>query len=373
VDYTPAIGGKNVDKKLKRMGLLVVALLLLGAVAVFFLREGGGWATSPGGQASPPSSDEKEALAPSAKPERPVAPEDDSLADNVRLMPRRTDEDQLVRASRPKPPDYDLPYRLTAPQSIPEVVEDLGNMRVILYCRHINSNKSPFGSLVYWSQTATPNIKVRRLIEEGRKAPDAVAALLQDSVRSCLASFDSSRKAYDQERSSDAAGQRPLPVPGSEDAYYYEHGKYENPVGEFRRLSTVAYSDFYILANIGRLGPPQLLAEWIGKERPRAYESGDFDVWLIDCYFKQAASQPASDESESIARHAALVADTKISGPFVKEPRWNVQGDPYGPSEGRSSPDETIDVLEIPYRIPLDDGVKKQIIENFREYAKEAK
>jgi hypothetical protein len=370
---------QNVDRKWKRLGLLTVALFLLGAVAVFFLIGPEG-SQAPSVRPQEPSPAPREAQASATTDEPDLAGPLDLKVRPSELpatRQRTTNEDLLAKGFPMMSNPRKAAYTETAEQTTKEVVADLGNMFVLEYCRQNEDTLKVGDDLSYWSGVIPPNIKVLRLIEEGRKSPDAVGGLLRDSVTACLQSYDYYRQARADEWAAIRAGTRSEPVTSEDDPYYREHRTYESAIDEFVRLNRVVYMDFYTLASIGQLGPPQLLAEWFQKEKPWAYQETNFDVWLIDCYFKQVAPQAPPDEAGFAAKHTGLIGEAKISGSRIVESRWNASWDIHdwmlGAKNVNLSDIETIDVLEIPQSIPLDDDVKKQIIENFREYAKEAK
>jgi hypothetical protein len=366
-------------KKWKRVSLLVGTVLVLLAVAVFFLIGPEG-SQAPSVRPQEPSPAPREAQASATTDEPDLAgPLDLKLrpSELPATRQRTTNEDLVAKGFPLMSNPRKAAYTDTAEQNTQEVVADLGHPMVITFCRQNQNTAQNWSNLAYWSGTIPPNIKVVRLIEEGRKNPDYVAGLLRKSVTACIQSYDHYRQARDDEWAAVRAGDRPDPMTREDDVYYKEHRTFEDAIVEFIRLNTVVYFDFYTLANIGQLGPPRLLGEWIEKEKPWAYQATDLDVWLIDCYFKQTASQAAPEQSVFAAKHAALVGDAKISGSRVVESRWNAPWDIHdwmlGAKNVNLSDIETIDVLEIPQSIPLDDDVKKQIIENFREYARQAK
>jgi len=153
--------------------------------------------------------------------------------------------------------------------------------------------------------------------------------------------------------------------------YYYIRNK--NPLSEMNRVHYVVYSSFYVLANIDRLKAPQLLADWIQKKKPRRINCPDMDAWLIDCYFNLSNT----DDSVFAGKHRELTKDEQLSGAHRKMSRWNALWDIHHFLLAARNVDvsdiQTIKVLDIPQRLPVEDLVVEQIISNFLEYATQAK
>lgn len=263
-----------------------------------------------------------------------------------------------------------LVYTQTAAQSIPEVVADLGNVVTRNLC-HRNTDMGAGGSEILLYRLIIPgNIKVLRLVEEGRKDPDTVTRLLSDAMRDCVSDHDKVLQVWEVEFPKWARGERAGPFTGEGDEHYNQHRRYEDSILEYPRIHNVFYSASYILANIGRVNT-QLLAEWIQKEKPWRYRCVDMDIWLIDRYFAQLSSE----DSIHAGKHAVLKQGTDISGSRVSMSKWNAIWDIHEPllaaRRVNLSDIQTIEVLEIPMQLPIkDEQLKQRMIENFLDHCK---
>ena len=276
-----------------------------------------------------------------------------------------TFEDLMRKGFPIMPPARRAAYFQTKDQSIPEVVADLGNIITIGYCV-IDQNVVTVGGsdILRWRTAIPQHIKVIRLIEEGRRDPDAVSSLLYEAIRNCISDYDEVRQARDIEFVKIVRRELPHGVIGDNDEYYAEHRKYERPGAEFERLNNVIYSAFYILANINKQ-EPKLLTEWIEKKQHPQYHCTDMMVWLIDCHFRENASEASVHAS----RHAELTQGNNISGSRVPRSVWNAGWDIHNPllkaRQVNTSDIQTIEVLAIPQAIPIEDELKAEIIQNF--------
>lgn len=254
----------------------------------------------------------------------------------------------------------------TAQQSTAEVVADLGNLIVAEVLGSNINMKAPGYAIQRYYKYAGPNIKVLRLIEEGRQNPSAVTPLLRDAVRKLLTDYDEVRQACVKswERGEECPGTSEI------DRYYNEHRRYEHPQLEFPRMNDVGYMSLYILANIGQLNRP-LLADWLRKEKTWRYRCTGMEVWLVDYYFTQGGGKA----TEAAKRHAALTKGVEICGPNVRQSRWNAPWDVHEPLLGAADVNvrdiQTIEVLAIPPRLPdgIDKQAQEQIVQNFLDFA----
>ncbi|MHC4714433.1 MAG: hypothetical protein ACYTAN_14375 [Planctomycetota bacterium] len=283
--------------------------------------------------------------------------------------PRRTTVEDLAAKGFPTMSNpRRAAYTQTAAQSIEEVVADLGNTMIMGYCQPTHGYIMGHGKLAPWRLRMCHNIKVLRLIEEGREDPDLVVPLLRDCVTTCLSSYDDCREERMTEWTRYANGERPPATTGDNDVYYNEHRRYEDPILEFTRLHETTYMALYTLANIERLGPPEALADFIEKKKPFGYRCADLDVWLIDCYFKQEGT----DAGEYAGRHEALTGGAEVSGSRIAQSKWNALWDVHEPLLAARQVDvsdiQTIEILEIPWSMDLDEEVKEKIVQNFLDY-----
>ena len=252
-------------------------------------------------------------------------------------------------------------YTQTAPQSVEEVVRDLGNMMVIEYCSlHIGITQDPT-IIGHYYRIINPNIKVLRLIEEGRRKPEAITPLLSDAINNCLADYDSAHKRYREAWKSGKWGSGT----GDNDSYYEEHRTYSDPVLELGRRHDSVYMAFYVMANLDCLDP-HLLAMWINKQDDRRWRCEDMNLWLIDCYFRQPG-----DKSDASKRHFDLLGGEAIGGKRVRQSQWNAPWDIHHPLLLAKHVDTkdivTIEVLRIPRSLSrtIDGKMRERVLANF--------
>jgi hypothetical protein len=253
-------------------------------------------------------------------------------------------------------------YTQTASQTTAEVAQDLGNRMVSFYCSEWIEITKGFDDLAYYFKQISCNIKVLRLIEEGRKDPQTVSALLARTIKDCLTGFDEARKAHwEAWKRNDVRGT------SSDDPYYAKHRRYESPILEYWRRLDAINMCFYIMANLDRIDP-QLLAGWIQttKGLDRRCRCDDMNLWLVDRYFHQPGVT-----GDAAKQHRELAGDIQISGKRVRQSRWNAPWDIHDPllaMAGANPKDiQTIEVLEIPCSPPpeLDSKTKQQMLANF--------
>ncbi len=163
----------------------------------------------------------------------------------------------------------------TARQSTEEVVADLGNSFVMSDSCNRDVAYS-YRDIKRWSRTIPPNVKVLRLIEEGRKDPARIAPLLRQAIRDALSAYDDLIEATKTPIDYD-----PSKGIQTNDPYYAKHKRYRNRSFEKERVHYVANASFYVLMNIGELDDPKLLAEWFKYKLLGAYSPSMY-VWLID-------------------------------------------------------------------------------------------
>ncbi|UCG47338.1 MAG: hypothetical protein JSU94_17825 [Phycisphaerales bacterium] len=280
-------------------------------------------------------------------------------------LPETTRHELATKGLPLMPAARRLACRQTARQSIPQVAADLGNVLVSDLCSVCAEMWAPPSELArYYRQML--NVKVLRLIEQGREDRDTVSALLHENIAKSMADFEPTRKAFVEAR---RQGRLPEGVKW-DDPYYKEHGRYEHPAVELDRLKDVIYMSFYILANIDELKQIDLLAQWIRMEREYEDYCLDMDVWLIDSYFINYGV--GADAAE---RHAELTGRNIVSGRIVDQSRWNAAWDIHDPLLSSNGIDtttiQTVEVFEIPPEFPdsLDEETKKRIIRNFLDFA----
>ena len=251
-------------------------------------------------------------------------------------------------------------YIQTDQQTIAEVVEDLGNIFVMTYTADPRRLTSP-DLLEYWAGSMPSYLKVLRLIEEGRKDSSQITTLLKQAISDSLSTYNRAREAkaaYDRQW---AAGKVPAPTVAADDPYYLQHKRYQDPTYELKRLHQVVYCSFYVLANIGQLRDPGLLAEWIRKEKLPGYNCRAMDIWLIDCYFNVVEM----DETAHTEKHTALFLARRVSGSYKEMARWNEPWSLEPPFRAVKDLDnskiETIRVLDIPNRLSIREQIAEAI------------
>jgi hypothetical protein len=264
-------------------------------------------------------------------------------------------------------------YEQTARQSLPEVVADLGNPTTMEMCR-VNVYGGMRNNIGHWWDRLSRNVKIMRLIEEGRKRPEIVAPLVKKGIREALDSYDTVKKAALIEQEKYFKGLRPSATISSNDAYYNKNFKYKDPLFEQIRLPDVIYASFYILANLNQIDSPQLLAEWIQKEKFLRTDCKRLNVFLVDCYFKQ----PQVTGTSAAKQYTEITQGYKLSGDKVKQSSWKAAWDIHDFLLAARKVDvsdlPTIEVLEIPRdlkgRVPV--TVQDNAIKYFLKVAHEA-
>ena len=270
-------GGYLTMKRIKWVGVLAgVAVLVLG-VSIYLSRDGSDRhqkSESPVSEGTPAAAAETaEVPTPSDAPEAGQTPEKrpaasvtfpDSSVDDMPL-PRTTATDLLNRGMPLMTAPRKLVYDRTAAQSTEEVVRDLGEIATVALCMPTHDDLSFLNRISRWSWRVPHNIRVLRLIEEGRKDPGLVEQLLVEQLRSEIERFGELREAYKVAWRESAT--RKKPVGGRYgDPYYEEHKRYEHAIPESERVYFVVYASFYILASLDR-HHPELLADWVREEK----------------------------------------------------------------------------------------------------------
>lgn len=255
-------------------------------------------------------------------------------------------------------------YAMTSSQSVEEVVADLGNMFSLSYCDPYTNTLASARDLAHY-RAIQRHIKVLRLIEEARKAPSAVIPLLALQVKELIDSYDIVRSAKeDEDRRVLLQRQGGAPVIAENDVYYASHRRYENPIWEFERMHTVAYSAFYIMANVNAVDGG-LLRDWINVPKKEGYDCVDMNLWLVACYFRD------NPEARGAKEHKALLGKMEIPLVQKKESRWNAAWDAHEflltAKQVTTRDLPTISVLDIPAWLPqtLSSDLKKELLANF--------
>ena len=100
------------------------------------------------------------------------------------------------------------------------------------------------------------------------------------------------------------------------------------------------------------------------------YDTTDIDVWLIDQYFRQVGPSAG----EAARKHAELTAGAELEPRTIRRSKWNAPweiGHWQLKATGVDTSDiPTIELVEIPHKMPWGRKLKKAIIENFMEHAR---
>jgi hypothetical protein len=276
-----------------------------------------------------------------------VAPTSQEVSiESVRLASLRSDTIAQLTAKGlpPAAPPRKKVFEQTAKQSTPEVVRDLGNFFAMANCSNRNTGH-PLEDVARWAATIPPNVKVARLIEEGRKAPEDISALIRAEIARCLDGYDKKRDARDEVFIRYVRNEGPAPSIGENDKLYETTRCYSDPLYEYNRIHYVVYSGLYILANIER-PDEQLLRQWLALRKAKNTECLAMDAWLVLAFRKSPG-----------------VETMKMSA-------WNspwLHNDPFilmAKVDASSLP--TFNVLAIPSE-PFEDEVIAKILDGFRE------
>jgi hypothetical protein len=287
-------------------------------------------------------------------------------ADRVRRQDLGTTLELALKGFPPMMPFRRLILEQTEAQSRAEVAADMANQLFTMMASQMagfTNNIIDMRELRYYHDTITPNIKVMRLIEEGRRDPEDVLALLSREIQACIDEYGQARERWRIW----SASLQPSFGTSRMDAYYAEHRRYEDPWTEFTRIHDMANSALYVLANIDRLSP-ELLAAWVGMDRQAGFRSLDMDVWFVDRYFQQSDS-----ESQAARNHWIVRGGRTISGATVRLSTWDAPYDTRQPLLAlrgvNLSGMRTIEVLDIPLTLPedLDARRKEAMLRNFVE------
>jgi hypothetical protein len=246
---------------------------------------------------------------------------------------RLSTAEQLVARGLPlMPAGRREAIRIAGSTSLEEVAADLGNASMIELCR--DQNVAGFNTFEFWGTALPPNLMVLRLIEEGRKDPNRVAAIVEAAIR------------RDIER-----------LPESEFDGYITRGA---------STEFAIVAGFYVLANIDRLSDPILLARWIKMKKPPRTGSRPLDTWFIDYYFRCGPGAGSPEATE----HFALLEGRTLVGPKQVMSRWDQaweRGDPVLVMSGVDPRDfETIEVLSIPRNYPY--GHLREVMLIYRNF-----
>jgi len=264
---------------------------------------------------------------------------------------RSTAEDILMRGLPLMPNPRKEAIEFTASKSLEQVADNLGNIGIMELCRNGNVWGVASG-ISFWATALPPNTMVLRLIEEGRREPDRVAAVLETAITKKIAHLAEIRKNQPSARAaSDKAG-------------------YEMHADALSTQFSIAGA-FFALANIGRLDNPGLLDRWLVAQKPEGYRTWEMETWLIDCYFRS----PKRRSNSHAASHVIMTKDRALVGPKRLFSTWNQPWDVNDPmliaTRVNTKDIQTIEVLSVPMEYPFAFRETVAIQENFRQHVKE--
>ena len=237
-------------------------------------------------------------------------------------------------------------YQQTSRQSTSQVVADLGN----LFVKANSCNREThyaLSDLQGWALTIPCNVKVRRLIEEGRQNPRHVAALIEIGLDEAIDAYPGALRDYQRriERYRKGSGQHgSLP---ENDPTYARSRTYDDPLFELPRLHYVIYASLYVLANIDGLDD-DVLRPWLALEPSLDVRCMELDAWFV--HLTDRARRPKFAQSN--VRAAPELAVTRVGVP----PWWHLGG-----SE-RAAP---LVVLQIPISLSIERGVGEAMVQGF--------
>ncbi len=250
-------------------------------------------------------------------------------------------------------------HQRTAGQSTAEVVADLGEFFTKANTCGRNTHHA-LSDLEGWALTIPCNVKVRRLIEDGRRDGDGVARLLRDGLEEAGRSYAMKSDAREGRLGRYRSGEVGHPGISEDDAHYARHREYEDPVFELDRVHYVFYAGLYVLANIDRLDT-RTLASWLGRDKPMAVACPKMDAWLVHV---RASAKDA--RGAAWARAAAKGTAAGLTVRKRQVPRWTSIA--HGPAAEAAA--ERIEVLDIPTDLKMDDAAATRLVQDFLSLAK---
>jgi len=240
-------------------------------------------------------------------------------------------------------------YRETAAQSVEQVVVDLGQFFAKADSCQRNTQYAA-NELEGWALTIPCNIKVRRLVEEGRRDPDLVATLLNNQIAAELAGYPAARDAWIAYMARYRRGDAPPPSISADDATYRSTRHYADPIFELDRVNYVIQAALYILGDIGRLNA-HTLAAWVAQDQPPELRCRELEVWLVHVLL---ASKPphGSGPARGLAETASRMTVPVTRRPF---PRWDADAD--------TAAQEPFEMLDLPVALPIDPALADRLLQ----------
>jgi hypothetical protein len=267
-------------------------------------------------------------------------------------------------------PEYSSPYRQqaiekTAIQTIEQVAMDIGGVMAAAGSgNHLIDAGSP-NQIKGWALTIPNNIKVLRLIEEGRRDPFEVKRALDRELEKALTVYNQTQHAYiaaHREARSPYAFSR-----SDDDDSYVADFRFSNPVSEFFRLNRMINASFYTLANLDALPEPAVAKEWITTEFLPGLDHF-FNPSMHSWIMYQYAVSPQFQDRPGYAELRALIEATGLRRTHVLQSTWNAGWSIHDPMLARGRVDRTdIPTIEV-LGMPAGYQVKPEAYQEIREF-----
>ena len=221
-----------------------------------------------------------------------------------------------------------------ARMSLEEVADNIDDRYTDLSGTMFEGSRRRRFSAAFWPESLPANIMVLRLIEEGRKDPDRVCAMLEKSLARKIDEF------------------------------------WEIPEQRYDEMEFAIEAGFYVLANIDRLNDPVLLERWFAAPGRPSRWFGGLALWFTDCYFRS----PKMASSPYAAIHCAIPKNAPLPNERHMRQKWDQAWEVGSPWRERSSAHvgdaNRIEVLTVPFN-SLFDGAVVGVVENWLEYVKQ--
>jgi len=317
---------------------------------------------------------------------RPVALEDPQGVSRIENEVLRPMEGLLERLSQSGAPYMSNPQRFmieaTAKQSTEEVVGDIGNYWTSGGLTTHESFGSPCADLSY---RLARDVKVKRLVEEGRRDPERVGKLLAKKVAALLPHHKNARWLA----SLPTEKLRALPGGWKTHSTYnlvLNDPKSDLPTTRLLEIEAAIGNALYVLAAIRYHPGIRPLQEVVSSRRPRPVRSEAFLVYLVDSFLAHWPADQLPDQAASLlAKHRTLIGKTQVSGWHMKASRWNSPWDRLDPmlmvgrvgTEPLNGPSLTLEMEIVPPDLEarlLQGMVQTEVVlDNFLTFCREVR
>jgi hypothetical protein len=268
-------------------------------------------------------------------------------------------------------PEYSSPYRQqaierTAIQTIEQVAMDIGGVNAAAGSGTHLADEAPPSQIRRWTQRIPNNIKVLRLIEEGRHAPSEVKGALDRELHEALTAYNDAQRAYLEEarKPVDPTNVR---ITTDLDPSYVERFRFDNPISEFYRLNDMINASFYTLANLDALPEPAVAQEWITTKFLPGLDhffNPSMHTWIMYQY----ALSPQYQDRPGYAELRASIEATGLRQTYVRQSRWNAGWSIHDPMLARGRVDASdIPSIEV-LGIPAGYQIKPEAYQEIREF-----